>query len=76
MDINAMKLEIMQELLATESKQLLQKVQQLFHAEKNFELSQDQIQMLEERRQRYLSGDEENYTWEQVKEQARKELKG
>lgn len=75
MDIKALKLEIMQQLLATESEELLKKVQQLFLLQEDFELTDDQKQMLDERRQRYLTGEGENHSWEEVKEAARKALK-
>ena len=71
MDIQAEKLELIEMLLQTESKTILEKVRTVFIAEKKeneTQLSEEQWAIVEERKAEYLRGESTYHTWEEAKE--------
>lgn len=67
MDKNNIKLDLMQQLMLTESEELLLEVQKLIDAHtQSFVLTDVHKNILDERRKRHQSGESASYSWEQV----------
>lgn len=67
MDKNDIKLALMQQLMLTESEELLLEVKKLIDAHtQSFVLTDAHKAILDERRKRHQSGESASYSWEQV----------
>ncbi len=67
MDKNNIKLALMQQLMLTESEELLLEVQKLIDAHtQSFVLTEEHKAILDERRKRHQSWESVSYSWEQV----------
>ena len=70
MDIHAEKLELMEMLLQTESKTILEKLRTVFKSEKKESeslLTEEQWAIVAEEQAQYLQGEGQNYSWEEAK---------
>ncbi|SEF56885.1 hypothetical protein SAMN05421847_0340 [Halpernia humi] len=70
MDIQAEKLELMELLLQTDSKSILEKLRNVFKSEKieiESLLTDEQWAIVAEERMQYLLGEGENYSWDEAK---------
>ena len=70
MDIQAEKLELMEMLLRTESKSVLEKLRTVFKSEKEENeslLTDEQWKIVAERKAKYLRGEGTYHTWEEAK---------
>ena len=72
MDVKEVKLELMQYLLQTESEEVLAKLQSIFKQSETFELSTQQKEILDTRKQRHLNGDGQSFSWDEAKNKVRK----
>lgn len=71
MDKNNIKLELMQQLMLTESEELLLEVQKLIDSHtQSFQLTDAHKNILDERRKRHLSGESASFSWEQIVDKA------
>lgn len=77
MDVQATKLELIELLLRTEEESVLLKIREIFESSafKRFELTEADYRIIDLRRERHLSGHSEEYSWDEVKEDARESLK-
>lgn len=80
MSTDLLKLQLIERLLRTTDEGLLKKVADLFRAEKNAEeedgLTDEHYNIVKEREAAYKRGEGKSYTWEEVREMARKAKKG
>ena len=70
MDIQAEKLELMEMLLRTESKSVLEKLRTVFNSENTQNeslLTDEQWEIVAEEQAKYLRGEGENYSWVEAK---------
>jgi len=70
MDIQAEKLELIEMLLQTESKSILEKLRTVFKTESRENeslLTEEQWAIVAEEQAQYLRGEGENYSWEETK---------
>jgi hypothetical protein len=75
MDIKTLKLAVVQKIIETESESLVQKVHQLISDEGEFELTEAHLNVLNERKHRYQTEENETgFTWEEVQAMARKAI--
>lgn len=79
MSTESLKLQLIERLLRTTDEGLLKKVADLFRAEKNAEdadgLTDEHYNIVKEREAAYKRGEGKSYTWEEVREMARKAKK-
>ncbi|CAN5224731.1 hypothetical protein BH09BAC1_BH09BAC1_10630 [soil metagenome] len=69
MDKNNIKLELMQQLMLTESEELLMEVQKLIdNHTQSFQLTDAHKRILDDRRKRHQSGESASYSWEEILE--------
>ena len=80
MSTESLKLQLIERLLRTTDEGLLKKVADLFRAEKNGAdedgLTDEHYNIVKEREAAYKRGEGKSYTWEEVREMARKAKKG
>lgn len=77
MSTESLKLQLIERLLRTTDEGLLKKVADLFHAEKDEDgLTDEHYNIVKEREAAYKRGEGKSYTWEEVREMARKAKKG
>ncbi|MBK6755607.1 MAG: addiction module protein [Flavobacteriales bacterium] len=80
MSTESLKLQLIERLLRTTDEGLLKKVADLFRSEKNVEdeggLTDEHYNIVKEREAAYKRGEGKSYTWEEVREMARKAKKG
>lgn len=75
MSIEAVKLEVMQQLLFTDSEELLEQVRELLRDSKSrFELTDAQKAGLDAQRLRHERSEGKSHTWEQVKADAQRAI--
>lgn len=74
MDIQATKLELIKKLLNTTEEAVLAEVWNLLEEGKKNDrvLSEKEYEMIDQRRERHLSGKSTSFTWDEVKQQARR----
>ncbi|MBK9760475.1 MAG: addiction module protein [Flavobacteriales bacterium] len=79
MSTESLKLQLIERLLRTTDEGLLKKVADLFRSEKNGEdedgLTDEHYNIVKEREEEYKRGEGKSYTWEEVREMARKAKK-
>lgn len=77
MSTESLKLQLIERLLHTTDEGLLKKVADLFHAEKSEDdgLTDEHYNIVKEREAAYKRGEGKSYTWEEVREMARKAKK-
>jgi hypothetical protein len=79
MSTESLKLQLIERLLRTTDESLLKKVADLFRAEKAEDedgLTDEHYNIVKERDAAYKRGEGKSYTWEEVREMARKAKKG
>ncbi|HRD54559.1 MAG TPA: addiction module protein [Flavobacteriales bacterium] len=79
MSTESLKLQLIERLLRTTDEGLLKKVADLFRAEKSEDedgLTDEHYNIVKEREAAYTRGEGKSYTWEEVREMARKAKKG
>lgn len=79
MSTESLKLELIERLLRTKDEALLKKVADLFRSEKSEDedgLTDEHYNIVKEREAAYKRGEGKSYTWEEVREMARKAKKG
>ncbi len=75
MNLQLTKLELIEMLLNTKRETVLMKVRTLLEAEQDdFSLTEEQYKIIDKRRENYLNGEGKSLTWEQVKQNALKEI--
>ena len=75
MSTESLKLQLIERLLRTQDEGLLKKIASLFKKEAEVEedgLTDEQYNIVQERYEEYKRGDGKSYTWEEVREMARK----
>jgi hypothetical protein len=77
MDVQATKLELIEMLLRTEEESVLKKIKELLEtfSINDSELTEADYKILDQRREKHLSGHSSSFSWEEVKEDARKSVK-
>jgi hypothetical protein len=77
MDVKATKLELIEMLLRTEEESVLKKIKEILDAVpfKDSELTEDVYKIFDQRRERHFSGNSDSFSWEEVKEDARRSVK-
>ncbi len=75
MDIRLEKLELMKLLLHTESESVLKKVREAFKNEEHRYISQEQYDIVAERRAEYLSGEGKYFSIDEVKKRIQEKTK-
>jgi len=76
MSTESLKLQLIERLLRTTDEGLLKKVADLFLAEKEEDdLTEEHYNIVKERYEEYKRGEGKSYTWEEVREMARKAKK-
>lgn len=78
MSTESLKLQLIERLLRTTDEGLLKKVADLFRAEKSEDedgLTDEHYNIVKEREAAYKRGEGKSYTWEEVREMARKAKK-
>lgn len=78
MSTESLKLQLIERLLRTNDEGLLNKVADLFRAEKSEDedgLTDEHYNIVKEREAAYKRGEGKSYTWEEVREMARKAKK-
>lgn len=75
MDIRLEKLELMKLLLQTESVSVLKKVREAFKNEEQGYISQEQYNIVAERREEYLSGEGKYFSYDEVKKRIQEKTK-
>ncbi|WP_194777263.1 hypothetical protein [Pararhodonellum marinum] len=77
MDIQVIKLELIEMLLRTDEESVLQKVKSILQnsSEKDFRLTEDDYKILDQRRERHISGQSTSSSWDEVKKEARSAVK-
>ncbi|MEZ4789538.1 MAG: hypothetical protein R2811_05915 [Flavobacteriales bacterium] len=78
MSTEFLKLQLIERLLRTKDEGLLKKVADLFRSEAEDEdgLTDEYYNIVKEREAAYKRGEGKSYTWEEVREMARKAKKG
>lgn len=79
MSTDLLKLQLIERLLRTNDEGLLKKVADLFRAEASEDedgLTDEHYNIVKERYEEYKRGEGRSYTWEEVREMARKAKKG
>ncbi|MCW5900159.1 MAG: addiction module protein [Flavobacteriales bacterium] len=79
MSTESLKLQLIERLLRTTDEGLLKKVADLFRSEKGEDedgLTDEHYNIVKEREAAYKRGEGKSYTWEEVREMARKAKKG
>lgn len=79
MSTESLKLQLIERLLRTTDEGLLKKVAALFRSEANEDedgLTDEHYNIVKEREAAYKRGEGKSYTWEEVREMARKAKKG
>ncbi|MEO7080715.1 MAG: hypothetical protein ABIY71_04270 [Flavobacteriales bacterium] len=79
MSPESLKLQLIERLLRTQDEGLLKKIASLFKKEADVEedgLTDEQYNIVQERYEEYKRGEGKSYTWEEVRENARKAKKG
>ena len=79
MSTESLKLQLIERLLHTQDEGLLKKIASLFKKEADVEedgLTDEQYNIVQERYEEYKRGEGKSYTWEEVRENARKAKKG
>ena len=79
MSTESLKLQLIERLLRTTDEGLLKKVADLFRSEKSEDedgLTDEHYNIVKEREAAYKRGEGKSYTWEEVREMARKAKKG
>lgn len=79
MSTESLKLQLIERLLRTTDESLLKKVADLFRAEASEDedgLTDEHYNIVKERYEEYKRGEGRSYTWEEVREMARKAKKG
>lgn len=79
MSTESLKLQLIERLLRTQDVGLLKKIASLFQKEADVEedgLTDEQYNIVQERYEGYKRGEGKSYTWEEVREMARKAKKG
>lgn len=79
MSTDLLKLQLIERLLRTTDEGLLKKVADLFRSEKGEDedgLTDEHYNIVKERYEEYKRGEGRSYTWEEVREMARKAKKG
>lgn len=75
MDLRITQLELIEMLLNTRKKTVLDKVRTLLETEQNdFSLTEEQYKIIDKRRENYLNGNGKSLSWEQVKQNALKAI--
>ncbi len=72
-DVQAIKLELIEMLLITEEEIVLQKIKEILeHSSlQNFFLTEEDYKIIDQRREKHLSNKSNSFSWEDVKETAR-----
>jgi hypothetical protein len=79
MSTESLKLQLIERLLRTQDEGLLKKVASLFKKEADVEedgLTDEHYNIVQERFEEYKRGEGKSFTWEEVREMARKAKKG
>jgi hypothetical protein len=79
MSTESLKLQLIERLLRTQDEGLLKKVASLFKQEADVEedgLTDEHYNIVQERFEEYKRGECKSFTWEEVREMARKAKKG
>lgn len=77
MSTESLKLQLIERLLRTTDEGLLKKVADLFRAENDEDgLTDEHYNIVKEREAAYKRGEGKSYTWEEVREMARKAKNG
>lgn len=78
MSTESLKLQLIERLLRTNDEGLLKKVADLFRSETEDEdgLTDEHYNIVKEREAAYKRGEGKSYTWDEVREMARKAKKG
>ncbi len=74
MDVQATKLELIDMLLRTEEESVLKKIKEILVGDsfKDSELTEADYKNFDQRRGKHLSGQSASFSWEEVKEDARR----
>lgn len=77
MDVQATKLELIEMLLRTKEESVLKKVKEILDGISfgDSELTEADYRIFDQRREKHLSGHSSSFSWEEVKEEARKSVK-
>lgn len=76
MDINSLKLSVVQKVVDSNNEPILVQIEKLLSNPNDPNLSDEQLNVLNERRNRYFTEEKETgYSWEEVKEIARDAVK-
>lgn len=77
MDVQGIKLELIEMLLRTEEEIVLQKIKEILeHSSlQNFFLTEEDYKIIDQRRENHLSGKSKSFSWEEAKEAARSSVK-
>lgn len=79
MSTESLKLQLIERLLRTQDEGLLKKIASLFKKEAEVDedgLTDEHYTIVQEREAEYKRGEGKSYTWEEVRENARKAKKG
>jgi hypothetical protein len=76
MDIQATKLELIKKLLNTTEEAVLAEIWKILEEGQRNDrvLSKEEYDMINERRKRHLNGESPSFSWDEVKQQARRAL--
>ena len=76
MDINSLKLSVVQKVVDTKDESVLMQINQLLSASEGFILGKEDLNLLEERRNRYITNKGDSaFSWEEVQAMARDAIK-
>jgi hypothetical protein len=77
MDVQATKLELIEMLLRTEEESVLKKIKEILEtiSSRDSKPTEADYEIFDQRRQKHLSGQSISFSWEEVKEDARRSLK-
>jgi hypothetical protein len=75
MDIQIVKLELIEMLLHTRKEAVLNKIRAILEEEERTDVDEDMYKMVEARKEKHISGSSKSFSWNQVKENIAKAKK-
>lgn len=77
MNVDATKLELIDMLLKIEEESVLLKLKDLFEnlSSPDYSLSEDDYSIIDQRREKHLSGESKSHSWKEVKKAVKESLK-
>lgn len=76
MDLNTLKINVVQKVVDSNNESVLVQIDELLSQSGSQDLSEEQLNVLNERRNRYFTEEKEKgYSWEEVQEIARNAIK-